>query len=141
MNATFANTKPALEVSERIRSCSPVGAREEIRGAHRGYVDGAHRADRNSAHGGSAVGRDREVHSGPPAKLGTVWLPAGDYKYSVSWTSSLPLLSVAKSDSTVNEFIFPAAIKQISEPADTSSLSRWPTARLTSARSRSTNSA
>ena len=118
MNATFANTKPAIEVSKgsevaaRSARVKKFAARIAVTlMALIALTAIPHTTEAQSA----ATGK---FTLAAPAKLGTVWLPAGDYKYSVSWTSSLPLLSVAKSDSTVNEFIFPAAIKQISKPAD-----------------------
>jgi hypothetical protein len=119
MNATFANTKPAIEVSKisevatqtaRVKKCASRIAITLL--ALLALTAIPHVAEAQSS---AATGK---FTLASPAKLGTVWLPAGDYKYSVSWTSSLPLLSVSNTNSTVSEFIFPASIKQLAKPAD-----------------------
>src|ERR1700743_2142116 len=47
-----------------------------------------------------------------PAKLGDVPLPAGTYKYSLRWTSAVPLLEVTSVRGDVNAFIFPSALHE-----------------------------
>jgi hypothetical protein len=112
MNATFANTKAVTEFASSISRAKRIAARIIVTAmALVALTALPHVAEAQSA----ATGK---FTLAAPAKLGTVWLPTGDYTYKVQWTSSLPLLAVSKTDSTVNEFVFPAAIKQINKPAD-----------------------
>jgi hypothetical protein len=112
MNVTFANTKSVSEVAAQTARVKKFASRVAITLMALLALTVIPRvAEAQSA----ATGK---FTLASPAKLGTVWLPAGDYKYSVSWTSSLPLLSVSNTNSTVSEFIFPASIKQLAKPAD-----------------------
>jgi hypothetical protein len=112
MNATFANTKSISGVATQTARVKRFAARVALTlVALISLTAIPHAAEAQSA----ATGK---FTLASPAKLGTVWLPAGDYKYSVSWTSSLPLLSVSNTESTVSEFIFPTAIKRLAKPAD-----------------------
>jgi len=112
MNATFANTKIVSESAVKVSRVKRIASRVAITlMALVALTVLPHIAAAQSA----ATGK---FTLAAPAKLGTVWLPAGDYKYSVSWTSSLPLLSVSNSDSTVNEFVFPSAIHTLAKPTD-----------------------
>ena len=112
MNARFANTKSISGVATQTARVKRFAARVALTlVALISLTAIPHAAEAQSA----ATGK---FTLASPAKLGTVWLPAGDYKYSVSWTSSLPLLSVSNTESTVSEFIFPTAIKQLAKPAD-----------------------
>jgi hypothetical protein len=112
MNVTFANTKSVSEVAAQTARVKKFASRVSITLMALLALTVIPRvAEAQSA----ATGK---FTLASPAKLGTVWLPAGDYKYTVSWTSSLPLLSVSNTNSTVSEFIFPASIKQLAKPAD-----------------------
>jgi|SRR5580704_9104583 hypothetical protein len=112
MNVTFANTKSVSEVAAQTARVKKFASRVAITLMALLALTVIPRvAEAQSA----ATGK---FTLASPAKLGTVWLPAGDYKYTVSWTSSLPLLSVSNTNSTVSEFIFPASIKQLAKPAD-----------------------
>jgi hypothetical protein len=112
MKVTFANTKPASEIGSNSRGMKKFAARIAITLlALVALTALPHVAEAQAA----ATGK---FTLAAPAKLGTVMLPAGDYKYSVQWTSSLPLLTVANTQNTVSEFVFPAAIKQLAKPAD-----------------------
>ncbi len=112
MNATFANTKAVSEVGTKSSRVKKFASRIAITFmALVALTALPHVAVAQSA----ATGK---FTLAAPAKLGTVWLPAGDYKYSVQWTSSLPLLSVSNADSSVSEFVFPSAIHTLAKPAD-----------------------
>jgi len=112
MNATFANTKATLVTALKMSRVRKISSRIVITlMALVALTALPHVAAAQSA----ATGK---FTLAAPAKLGTVWLPAGDYKYSVHWTSSLPLLSVSNADSTVNEFVFPSAIHTLAKPTD-----------------------
>ncbi len=52
-------------------------------------------------------------------RIGSAELPAGEYKYDVTITSSLPLLNVRSVSSTAGTYIFPTAIATLNsaEPA------------------------
>jgi hypothetical protein len=47
-----------------------------------------------------------------PARLGDVPLPAGAYKYTLRWTSAVPLLEVTSLRGDVSAFIFPSAVHE-----------------------------
>jgi hypothetical protein len=112
MNATFANTKTASAIETNAVRVKKFAARILITlMALVALTAVPHATEAQSA----ATGK---FSLAAPAKLGTVWLPTGDYSYKVQWTSSLPLLTVANSDNTVTEFVFPSAIKQLTRPAD-----------------------
>jgi hypothetical protein len=47
-----------------------------------------------------------------PARLGDVPLPAGAYKYTLRWTSAVPLLEVSAVRGDLSAFIFPSAVHE-----------------------------
>jgi len=50
-------------------------------------------------------------------RIGAVELPAGEYKYDVTITSSLPLLNVRSLTTTAGTYIFPTAIVSLKDSA------------------------
>jgi len=109
MNATLANTKSVLEgkSASRVKKFASRIAVAAL--ALLSLTVVPHSTEAQAAASGAFT-------LAAPAKLGTVTLPAGEYKYKVQWTGSLPLLTVSAVDGGVSEFIFAKAVKELSTP-------------------------
>ena len=136
MNATFANTKSVVAVksfSETKRSSRVKKFASRIAVAALALLSLTvvpHATEAQAAASGAFT-------LSAAAKLGTVTLPAGEYKYKVQWTGSLPLLTVSAVNGEVSEFIFARAVKELCRRCRISSRCLLQMARPTSVRSRS----
>jgi hypothetical protein len=110
MNSTLASTKSVSEVRTKLASAKKLASRLAV--AAMALV--AMTVVPHITQGQIAASGTFKLAA--PAKLGTVALPAGDYKYTVKWTSSLPLLAVTSANNEVSQFIFPSAVKEVPAP-------------------------